>query len=99
MTRILLIIVAVLAMLTVAGAVTIGAGVYNVAADEPHTSLAFRILEAARERSIAVRADEIEVPPLDDPAMVRRGAGNYDAMCADLLPVVAEMPCSHWSKT
>lgn len=81
MKRTLLIVAAVLVALTAVGAVIIGAGLYNVAADEPHTSVVLRMLETARERSIAVRADDIEVPKLDDPTMVRRGAGNYDAMC------------------
>lgn len=81
MKRILLTVVSVLVALAAAAAVIIGAGIYNVAADEPHTQPVFRMLESARERSIAVRADEIEVPQLDEPAMVRRGAGNYDAMC------------------
>lgn len=81
MRRILLVAVAVLVALAAVGALIVGTGIYNVAADEPHTSLVFRALETTRERSIAVRADEINVPPLDDAAMVRRGAGNYDAMC------------------
>lgn len=81
MKRTLLTVVSVLVALVAVAAVVIAMGVYNVAADEPHTSLVFRTLEGARERSISVRADEIEAPPLEDPAMVRRGAGNYDAMC------------------
>jgi mono/diheme cytochrome c family protein len=81
MNRVLLTVISVLVALVAVAAVVVATGVYNVAADEPHTSFVFRVLESARERSIAVRADEIEVPPLEDPAMVRRGAGNYDAMC------------------
>jgi mono/diheme cytochrome c family protein len=82
MKRVLVTILAALVGLAALAAVIVGTGIYNVAADEPHTALVFRVLEAARERSIAVRADDIEVPSLDDRAMVRRGAGNYDAMCA-----------------
>jgi mono/diheme cytochrome c family protein len=81
MKRTLLTIVSALIALAAMAAVIVGTGAYNVAADEPHTALVFGVLEAARERSIAVRADDIDVPPLDDRAMVRRGAGNYDAMC------------------
>ncbi|NNC24871.1 cytochrome c, partial [Salinisphaera sp. USBA-960] len=41
------------------------------------------MLEYARERSIAVRAQALTVPAnLDDAERVRRGAGNYAAMCA-----------------
>lgn len=63
-------------------ALVIGAGMYNVAADEGHTGFVSWLLEATRERSIAVRADGISVPELSDPQRIRRGAGNYDAMCA-----------------
>ncbi|MNF95360.1 hypothetical protein D3C84_781070 [compost metagenome] len=56
-------------------------GVVNVAADDPHYSLVHALLTAARDRSIEVRARDIQVPPLDDLALVRAGAGNYDAMC------------------
>ena len=34
-----------------------------------------------RERSIEVRARDIEVPNLKDEALIRTGAGNYNAMC------------------
>jgi mono/diheme cytochrome c family protein len=96
MKKTLLTVAAVLVALAAVGAVIIGAGLYNVAADEPHGSLVFRVLETARARSIAVRADDIEAPQLDDPAMVRRGAGNYDAMCVGchLAPGKAESELS-----
>ncbi|MBB6094962.1 mono/diheme cytochrome c family protein/ketosteroid isomerase-like protein [Povalibacter uvarum] len=81
MKRIMLTVVSVLVALVAMAALIIATGIYNVAADEPHSSLVSRTLESARERSIAMRANEIEVPHLDDPARVRRGAGNYDAMC------------------
>lgn len=56
-------------------------GVYNVAADDPHWSATYRLLEVARERSIASRVSDIDVPDLSDPELVRSGAGNYSAMC------------------
>jgi mono/diheme cytochrome c family protein len=62
-------------------AIFIGLGVYNVAADDPHWSMTYRILDTARTRSIATRAARIEVPPLDDPELIKSGAGNYAAMC------------------
>ena len=64
------------------GAVVVVSGALSVAADEPHSSLVFGILDTARERSIETRADGIHVPALDDADKVRRGAGYYDAMCA-----------------
>lgn len=73
-------------LLAVLAVILIGAGVVyfgliNVAADNPHNPLVHTLLETARERSIAVRADSIEVPDLSDPELIRSGAGNYDAMC------------------
>ena len=62
-------------------ALIIMSGVYNVAADDAHTSVVHSLLETARERSIAVRADSA-VPDLADPQRIRRGAGNYNSMCA-----------------
>lgn len=55
-----------------------------MAADKPHGPAVHRLIEWAREQSIARRAADI-VPPddLSDAGRIRRGAGNYDAMCAN----------------
>jgi mono/diheme cytochrome c family protein len=72
----------VLALLTVIGAIAVlWLGLYNVAADDPHWSATYRVLEVARERSIDRRAAHIDVPDLTDPELIRSGAGNYNAMC------------------
>ena len=60
----------------------IWSGAYNIAADEPHWSLTARLLETARERSIEARTADITMPDLEDEALIKAGAGNYDAMCA-----------------
>lgn len=59
----------------------VGLGIYDVAADTRHSTPVYWLLETVRDRSIAVRAEDIDAPPLDDPASARRGAGNYDSMC------------------
>ena len=82
MKRTLLTVAITLLAVVLLGAVVVGSGALSVAADEPHSSIVFGILDSARERSIEARADGIQVPALDDAGMVRRGAGNYDAMCA-----------------
>lgn len=82
MKKPLLISVLVVAGIAVLAAVFVGAGFYNVAADEEHSPLTLRLLATARDRSIEVRAAKIDVPELADPEQVRRGAGNYDSMCA-----------------
>jgi mono/diheme cytochrome c family protein len=73
-------VLAVTAVAVVAGVVY--SGVYNFAADDPHTPVVYRLLETARERSIKVRADTIKPPDLSDMQRIVQGAGNYQAMCA-----------------
>jgi mono/diheme cytochrome c family protein len=66
-----------------AGAVAVYAGLYNVAADIPHTEPVYWLLQTARERSIAVRATDITVPgDIDDTRRIGSGAGQYAEMCA-----------------
>jgi mono/diheme cytochrome c family protein len=66
-----------------AGAIAIYAGVYNIAADAPHTQPVYWLLETARERSIEVRSQGIAVPDdLSDPKRIQSGAGQYAEMCA-----------------
>lgn len=66
----------------VAGA-AIYAGVYNIAADAPHTKPVLWTIENMRDRSIAVRARDI-TPPADlaSPARIASGAGLYAEMCS-----------------
>jgi mono/diheme cytochrome c family protein/Spy/CpxP family protein refolding chaperone len=68
------------------------AGAINVAADVPHSAPVLAVLELARERSVAVRARGVEVPNLDDPALIAAGAGHYAAMCTGchLAPGMAD---------
>ncbi|RDZ28500.1 c-type cytochrome [Lysobacter silvisoli] len=71
-----------LAAVAAAGAY-VWSGAYDVGADSPHTRPVYAMLETVRDRSIDARASELQVPAdLDDPARIRQGAGNYDAMCA-----------------
>jgi mono/diheme cytochrome c family protein len=58
-------------------------GVFDVAADVPHSAFVYAAMKAVRDRSIAVRIKDIEVPPLNDQKLIAEGAEHYDAMCAD----------------
>ena len=59
------------------------AGIYNVAADIPHTQPVFWLMTTVRERSIAVRAAGIVVPgDLADSKRVASGAAQYAEMCS-----------------
>jgi len=69
------------AVVVVGASAFIGLGIYNVAADDPHWPITYRMMETVRGRSISTRAADIAVPELDDAALIRSGAGNYSAMC------------------
>ncbi|MCQ4294662.1 cytochrome c [Pseudomonas stutzeri] len=84
--------------LAVIGAGVLYSGVISVAADEPHSRAVEALLAITRERSIAVRAREIEVPSLDDEALIRSGAGNYHAMCIG-CHLAPEMPATELSES
>ena len=58
-------------------------GAVDVAADSPHSALVHTMIETVRNRSIDRQARNIAMPAgLADPERIRRGAGNYAAMCA-----------------
>ncbi|HML93012.1 cytochrome c [Methyloceanibacter sp.] len=58
-------------------------GLYNVAADEPHSQSVYRLLQTIRDRSIAVRATAIDVPAdLSDSERIGSGGGQYAEMCS-----------------
>ena len=57
-------------------------GLYDIGADDHHTRPVYAALETLRDRSIAARAKALTVPNLSDAALIRQGAGNYDAMCS-----------------
>jgi len=71
-----------LVLIAVGTGAFIWTGAYNIAADEPHWPVTQRLMETARDRSVEARISSIVVPALDDEALIRTGAGNYDAMCA-----------------
>jgi mono/diheme cytochrome c family protein len=93
MKQILMGALGTLALAVVLAAGVFHAGLIDVAADTPHAPAVHRLIEWVRDRSIARRSADI-VPPGDlaDAARVRRGAGNYDAMCVGchLAPGIAD---------
>ena len=72
-----------LAVIAVA-AFWIHGGLYNVAADAPHTQPVFWLMETVRDRSIASRATGLAVPhDLADPKRISAGAAQYAEMCSN----------------
>ena len=58
-------------------------GLYDVAADVPHTQPVYWLMTTVRERSIAVRAAGVVVPgDLTNPKRIASGAGQYAEMCS-----------------
>ena len=65
----------------VATAGFVWSGIYNIGADDMHTKPVYGALQVLREKSIEHHARDLQVPDLTDAALIRSGAGNYDAMC------------------
>jgi ketosteroid isomerase-like protein/mono/diheme cytochrome c family protein len=57
-------------------------GLYDIGADDHHTRPVYAALQTLRDRSIAARASALSVPDLSGAALIRQGAGNYEAMCS-----------------
>jgi hypothetical protein len=64
-----------------AAAAVIFAGLYNIAADVPHTQPVYWLFETVRDRAVAIRAREVVVPSdLEDANRISKGAGQYAEM-------------------
>jgi len=60
-----------------AAVVAIYAGLYNIAADVPHTQPVYWLLDTIRHRSVVTRARDIVVPnDLDDANRISKGRAN-----------------------
>lgn len=58
-------------------------GVLNFAASSGHWDLTDWVMDLAARQSVTLRSLDVEVPAsLDDPDMIRRGAGHYELVCA-----------------
>ncbi len=93
MTKFVIGALATLGIVAATGGIVAASGIVNVAANEAHSSFVHQTLAFARERSIANRLSDIKVPEdFVDPERVRRGAGNYAAMCVNchLAPEMAD---------
>jgi mono/diheme cytochrome c family protein len=77
----LLVALLLLAALVAAACAFVWFGVYNVGADDPHTRPMLMLMQTLRGRSIQVRAANLQVPDLEDPQLILKGAGQYAAMC------------------
>lgn len=76
------VVVALIATMLLVG-LTVATGLINVGADSPPPGFVESFLHTAMERSVAVRADDVTVPPLDDENLITEGAAHYQTMCVD----------------
>lgn len=81
MKKILLTVIGTVAVIAAGGAIVVATGLYDVAADDPHTASVSSFLTMAREESIARRATNIKVPDLASNVMIEAGAKEYSEMC------------------
>ncbi len=83
--RKLLLTIAILVVLGLAGAIGAAGfvylGVYNVSALETHTQPVYSVLEVALRRSIRQRAEELVVPDLDQAGWQEAGLRLYERHC------------------
>ena len=70
--------IAVLAVVAI-----IYSGIYNVSASAPHSSPVAWVLSTTMRQSVARRAQDIEVPDLNDRELQLAGINDYDAMCTE----------------
>ena len=77
--KILALMIAAVAVVALA---SIYSGLFSFAADEPHWAITIRMIDMARERSIASAANSISAPDnLEDAKVIAAGAGEYAEMC------------------
>lgn len=78
--RVVLALVALLAAGAL-GFLVSASGVIPIKASGGHWALTQWVLEFSMHRSVATHSVGVTVPPLDDPAMVLKGAGHYEFGC------------------
>ncbi|MGE3538730.1 MAG: c-type cytochrome [Candidatus Tectimicrobiota bacterium] len=75
-------LVALLTLLAVGGFLVVAAGLVPIKASARHWPMTAWLLHFAMRRSVATHTLGLQAPPLDDPALVLRGAGHYDTGCS-----------------
>ena len=74
--------VALLAALAGTGAfVLVSLGLVSISASSGHWKATGWMLHYAMRRAVSTQSMGIEVPPLDDPALLLKGAGHYHTGC------------------
>jgi cytochrome c553 len=78
------VVAAVALMATLAGTgafVLVSLGLVSISASSEHWKATGWLLHYAMRRAVSTQSMGVEVPPLDDPALVLKGAGHYHTGC------------------
>jgi cytochrome c553 len=81
MKRWVRIAVGIAAIGLVGGFLVAASGIVPIAASSGHSAITFWVLEFGKRRSIATHTLGIDLPPLDEPWLVLKGAGHYHDGC------------------
>lgn len=82
MRRALRLIAIVAGIAIVAAFLFAWSGIYNIAASRGHWLISRLAIQFAMQSSVRTHAMGIDVPPLDDAALVERGAAHFQGSCA-----------------
>jgi mono/diheme cytochrome c family protein len=80
-TEYVLVIVVVLVTIAIGFGVYAMSGLYDMGADNHHWTVTYKLLQTVRDRSVRMRSKDLRPPSLNDPQLVLKGAGQYEAMC------------------
>lgn len=81
MKKIILTVIFTLVVLAAFGLIFIFTGAYNVSAMEPDPGLIHWVLESTSDNSVDARSQDIIVPELNKPEMIKEGIAHYKEMC------------------
>ncbi|MGE3176079.1 MAG: c-type cytochrome [Vicinamibacterales bacterium] len=76
-----LVAAALLVLAGIAGGSVLVSGLVPIKASSGHWRITELVLQFAKQRSIATHSLGTRVPPLDDPALVTKGAGHFEFGC------------------
>ena len=74
-------VVVVVALLGIGGLLFVAAGLMPIAASESHWAVTRALLQFTMRSSVRTQTLGLAAPPLDDPGLVRKGAGHYAGGC------------------
>ena len=88
------VLLAAIVAVAAAAAAAFWFGAYNVAATAEHFALTHWLLDRGMQRSVKQRARSIAVPPLGDPAQIRRGVSLFREHCVQCHGAPGTAPAS-----